>query len=88
MNRQFHQIERFDFGDGELLLRADGSDCRVSLAVVSPLLARATEAQRRHFRSSPSGYGIHWPALDEDLSVDGLIGTALAAKPELTPASA
>jgi len=23
---------------------------------------------------SPSGYGIHWPELDEDLSVDGLIG--------------
>jgi len=23
---------------------------------------------------SPSGYGIHWPLLDEDLSVDGLLG--------------
>ncbi|PKN21436.1 MAG: hypothetical protein CVU65_16870 [Deltaproteobacteria bacterium HGW-Deltaproteobacteria-22] len=23
---------------------------------------------------SPSGYGIHWPELDEDLSVDGLLG--------------
>jgi hypothetical protein len=23
---------------------------------------------------SPSGYGIHWPLVDEDLSIDGLIG--------------
>jgi len=22
---------------------------------------------------SPSGYGIHWPELDEDLSIDGMI---------------
>ena len=22
----------------------------------------------------PSGYGIHWPLIDEDLSIDGLLG--------------
>jgi hypothetical protein len=25
------------------------------------------------FEVSPSGYGIHWPELDEDLSIDGMI---------------
>ncbi len=27
-----------------------------------------------HFEVSPAGYGIHWPEIDEDLSIDALIG--------------
>jgi hypothetical protein len=23
---------------------------------------------------SPSGYGVHWPLLDEDIAIDGLLG--------------
>jgi hypothetical protein len=23
---------------------------------------------------SPAGYGIHWPMIDEDISIDGLLG--------------
>jgi hypothetical protein len=29
---------------------------------------------RTNFEISSSGYGIHWPLLDEDISVDGLLG--------------
>jgi len=29
-----------------------------------------------NFEVSPSGYGIHWPELDEDLSIDGMIKAA------------
>jgi hypothetical protein len=36
-------------------------------------LASATPAQRAHAELSPGGYGIHWPLLDEDLSVHGLV---------------
>ena len=39
----------------------------------SPKLARATVEQRREGRLSPGGYGIQWPALDEDLSIAGLV---------------
>ena len=28
------------------------------------------------FKVSPSGYGIHWPLIDEDLSFNGLIKIA------------
>jgi len=28
------------------------------------------------FEISPSGYGIHRPFLDEDISIDGLLGIA------------
>lgn len=36
-------------------------------------LASATEEERLNAALSPGGYGIHWPMLDEDLSVSGLL---------------
>jgi hypothetical protein len=36
-------------------------------------LAAATENERRQAELSPGGYGIHWPLIDEDLSVGGLL---------------
>jgi hypothetical protein len=39
----------------------------------SQRLGRATGGQRETSEVSPSGYGIHWPEIDEDLPVDGLI---------------
>ena len=38
-----------------------------------PKLAEATPKQLKHLEISPSGYGIHWPDLDEDLSVYGFL---------------
>ena len=38
-----------------------------------PTLQCATEAQRKNWRLIGSGLGIHWPDLDEDLSVKGLL---------------
>lgn len=32
-------------------------------------LANATVKQLTNFKVSPGGYGIHWPDLDEDISV-------------------
>ena len=40
----------------------------------SQRLADATVPERNHAELSPGGYGIHWPDLDEDLSVSGLLG--------------
>ena len=39
----------------------------------SPRLAAATQEQRLTAELSPGGYGIHWPLLDEDLSISGLL---------------
>ncbi len=61
--------------DGDLLrLRVDGKEYEIDITKTSNLLARATPNQRANFQVSPAGYGIHWPDLDEDLSIDGLIG--------------
>jgi Protein of unknown function (DUF2442) len=38
-----------------------------------PRLANATVYQRNAYELQVSGYGIHWPELDEDLSVEGLL---------------
>lgn len=46
---------------------------RIAWADCSPRLADATPEQRRDLELSPGGYGIHWPQLDEDLSIAGLI---------------
>ena len=38
-----------------------------------PRLAYGTPAERANFQFSGGGYGIHWPDLDEDLGVEGLL---------------
>ena len=38
-----------------------------------PLLLKASVAQREHWRLIAGGVGVHWPELDEDLSVKGFI---------------
>jgi hypothetical protein len=38
-----------------------------------PRLAGATPAQRARWELAGAGFGIHWPEIDEDLSVEGLL---------------
>jgi hypothetical protein len=38
-----------------------------------PRLAHGMPAERSHFEISGAGYGIHWPDLDEDIGVEGLL---------------
>ena len=45
-----------------------------------PRLLNATPAQRNNWKIAGGGYGIHWPDLDEDLSTEGLLRGAPAAK--------
>jgi hypothetical protein len=66
--------------DDELKVRLmDGRTISVPL-VWYPRLLNATESQRKNWRISGGGYGIHWPDVDEDLSTDGLLRGAPAPK--------
>ncbi len=38
-----------------------------------PRLAHGTRKERRHWRLIAGGRGIHWPDLDEDISVANLL---------------
>jgi len=56
---------------------ADGRTVSTPLAWY-PRLLHATTEQRLHFVISGAGFGIHWPELDEDLSVHGMLVGAAA----------
>jgi len=51
---------------------ADGRTLSVPLAWY-PRLAHGTPAERAEWRLIGRGEGIHWPELDEDVSVEGLL---------------
>ena len=69
-----HEVRDIKLSGTTLTMLVDGTQHRFDIAHISERLARATPQQRGNFELSPSGYGIHWPDLDEDLSIDGLIG--------------
>jgi len=71
---RFHEITDIAFSKDRLKITIDGKPYSLALSEISERLWRATELERRNFVISPSGYGIHWPLLDEDLSIDGLLG--------------
>ncbi len=50
----------------------DGRTISVPLAWY-PRLAHGTPAERQTWRLIGRGEGIHWPQLDDDISVEGLI---------------
>ncbi|MEW6326842.1 MAG: DUF2442 domain-containing protein [Thermodesulfobacteriota bacterium] len=50
----------------------DGRTITIPLAWY-PKLSEATREQLKNYEISPSGYGIYWPDLDEDLSVLGFL---------------
>jgi hypothetical protein len=73
MNRA-HEIDKLRFEDDCMRVQIDGREYVFDLKDISPRLLHSSSEQRGKYEVSPSGYGIHWPLIDEDLSVDGLLG--------------
>jgi hypothetical protein len=72
--KNYHDISDLKFEDGFLVINIDGETKRFQLKKISPVLEKASKEERNNFEISPSGYGIHWPLLDEDISIDGMLG--------------
>lgn len=68
-----HTVQSLTFDLNNMILKVDGLTYSIPINQASEKLTQATEVERRLYKVSPSGYGIHWLALDEDLSIDGLI---------------
>jgi len=51
---------------------ADGRELSAPLAWF-PRLSQATEEQRQKWRFVGRGHGIHWPEVDEDISIASLL---------------
>lgn len=61
---------------------ADGRVISVPLAW-SWRLSDASPAQRANWRLIGDGQGVHWPEIDEDLSVEGMLHGVPANRPKL-----
>jgi hypothetical protein len=73
MNKH-HKLKNIHIEGDSLCLNIDGKDLKADLKSISSLLANANNKEQSQFEVSPSGYGIHWPLIDEDISIDGLLG--------------
>jgi uncharacterized protein DUF2442 len=69
-----HDVQILKFQDALMHLKIDGKEYEFDLAAHSKRLSKATQAERENVEISPSGYGLHWTDVDEDLSIDSLIG--------------
>jgi hypothetical protein len=61
--------------DRLVVILADGRELAAPLAWF-PRLLDATAEQRRNWRLIGGGRGIHWPGVDEDISVASLLRAA------------
>ncbi len=86
MMKRFHEISDIRFSGNILLITIDGEEKSFEIKKISTPLFEASDQERLYFEVSPSGYGIHWPLIDEDLSIDGLLG--ISHSPEQTYQSA
>jgi len=68
-------------GDAIIARLADGRTIGVPLAW-SWRLADATPAQRQRFEIIGTGEGVHWPDIDEDISVRGMLQGVPACPPK------
>jgi hypothetical protein len=59
------------------MLRVAGKLYSIPIDLASSKLVNASEIERNLFKVSPSGYGVHWVLIDEDLSVNFLLKQAI-----------
>jgi hypothetical protein len=61
--------------DRLIVFLADGRELAIPLAWF-PRLLEATPEQRQNWRFIGRGHGIHWPDVDEDISIASLLRAA------------
>ena len=83
-DKKYHDVKDLYFQGNEMVVTIDGQTRRFDLGDVSPALQKASGKARNTYEISPSGYGIHWPSIDEDLSIDDLLGIVHAPQTILT----
>lgn len=68
-----HIITGVDFKEGKVVFSLqDGREIGLPLSSF-PRLEKASMEELMDFTISPSGYGVHWNQLDEDLSASGMM---------------
>lgn len=62
-----------DVNDAELTVHLEDGRSITTPLEWYPRLVFATPDELQNFRLTGGGYGLHWPDLDEDLSVKGML---------------
>lgn len=78
--KKYHEVSDIQFTAETLKIRIDGNHYEFRLSAISEKLANASDIERNTYEISPSGYGIHWSLIDEDLTIDGFLGIKHAPK--------
>jgi hypothetical protein len=68
-----YKLSKIYFDQDNLVLVHNNQQYFFKINEISDKLAKASAKERNNFKISPSGYGIHWPSIDEDLSINGLL---------------
>lgn len=76
MNQKIHNVQSVSANHTHLYLIVDGQTYRIQWVDCSDKLARASQTEREYIEVSPSGYGLHWPLIDEDLAITPLLQQA------------
>ena len=84
---KYHDVQDVTISEDTICLTVDGKAYSAKLSEHSKKLTEADEPARKNFVISPSGYGIHWPQIDEDLAIDALIGLRHQHKRSRSPAA-
>ena len=83
MSKKIHNVEIVKTDDTYLYLNVDEQSYRIRWIDCSPKLTKASQIEREYVEISPSGYGLHWPLIDEDLAVTPLLRQAEKLPAEL-----
>ena len=78
--KKVHEIKRISIDKVFLIFEIGNQLIKLRLSEISEKLEHASETERSKFIISPAGYGIHWPLIDEDLSINGLLRVANSGK--------
>lgn len=77
MNTSIDTPESARHESGEIVIEMHGGETLRFPIAASPRLTSATYAQLEDITLSP--FGLHWPQLDEDLSIRGIVEYLKAA---------
>lgn len=68
-----YHISDINFDKDKMIVSVDEKEVIFNIADVSNKLLVASDMERSMYKISPSGYGVHWPLINEDISMNELL---------------
>jgi Protein of unknown function (DUF2442) len=65
-------IWKIRFEGDLMIIQGEKKSIQSAIADISQKLMHASSIERNTYEISPSGLGVHWPLIDEDLSFPNL----------------